>query len=414
MLAALVQIAGGPGSPMGQLLLAGEAGFAAWMAARRPEDVEALWRLFSHNRAGLLRHISLEAFLADWFWGDADARADDGDGGDGGGERAAGGACGRIRREDAAEFLSYVFWGSTRAEVEALPGGAAALESKLAALEAAAGCAFAPGAATSSSSSEAGGGGGRRIMAHLREPLRVSYRPAVLYGLTELLSVAKRLNMSKRGFRKIMHPLFAIYLHDPCVTSDSSPGPPAPVAVVTTEAKGSAAAATEVAAPGGDAAEEREAAAAHAAATAAASNAPPPPPPSSPTPLPASVRAAASGTGGAGGGKSPIVFLHGIGIGLLPYQRFLDELAAACPDRPLVALEYKHVSMRLTGHVPSVDEMAVGVSEALAALGYGSATLVGHSYGTLVASRFSKLFPHKRLGTVHAFEPGVVIARRAC
>ncbi len=76
-------------------------------------------------------------------------------------------------------------------EVEALPGGAAALESQVAALERAAGCRFAPGSTP-----------GRRIMAHLREPLRMSYRPAVLYGLTELMSVAKRLSLAKRGARR--------------------------------------------------------------------------------------------------------------------------------------------------------------------------------------------------------------------
>lgn len=43
----------------------------------------------------------------------------------------------------------------------------------------------------------------------------------------------------------------------------------------------------------------------------------------------------------------------------------------------------------------SVDELAVGVRDALAALGHPRATLVGHSYGTLVASRFSKLFPEQ-------------------
>ncbi len=50
--------------------------------------------------------------------------------------------------------------------------------------------------------------------------------------------------------------------------------------------------------------------------------------------------------------RPPIVVLHGLGIGLLPYQRLLDELAAACPDRRLVVLEYKHVAMRLTTQVP--------------------------------------------------------------
>lgn len=51
----------------------------------------------------------------------------------------------------------------------------------------------------------------------------------------------------------------------------------------------------------------------------------------------------------------PIVFLHGIGIGVMPYQKFLDELSATCSDRPLLVLEYKHVSMRLTHHVPRWD-----------------------------------------------------------
>ncbi len=35
-----------------------------WLPLERdPEEVEALWRLFSHNRAGLLRHVSLESFI---------------------------------------------------------------------------------------------------------------------------------------------------------------------------------------------------------------------------------------------------------------------------------------------------------------------------------------------------------------
>ncbi len=76
-----------------------------------------------------------------------------------------------------------------REEVEALPGGPAALSAKLRDLERAAGAPLLPGGPTP----------GRRIMAHLREPLKVSYRPAVLYGITELLSVAKRLGLAQRG-----------------------------------------------------------------------------------------------------------------------------------------------------------------------------------------------------------------------
>lgn len=76
-----------------------------------------------------------------------------------------------------------------REEVEALPGGPEALSAKLRDLERAAGAPLLPGGPTP----------GRRIMAHLREPLKVSYRPAVLYGITELLSVAKRLGLAQRG-----------------------------------------------------------------------------------------------------------------------------------------------------------------------------------------------------------------------
>lgn len=42
--------------------------------------------------------------------------------------------------------------------------------------------------------------------------------------------------------------------------------------------------------------------------------------------------------------------------------------------------------------------MAAAVGEALDALGHRRAVLMGHSYGTLVASRFAKLYPER----VHA------------
>jgi hypothetical protein len=40
------------------------------------------------------------------------------------------------------------------------------------------------------------------------------------------------------------------------------------------------------------------------------------------------------------------------GIGLLTYRQLLADLATAFPHRPILALEYKHVSMRLTTYVP--------------------------------------------------------------
>ncbi len=58
----------------------------------------------------------------------------------------------------------------------------------------------------------------------------------------------------------------------------------------------------------------------------------------------------------------PLVFLHGIGLGLAPYTGFLDGLAKQHPGRPVIAVQFKHVSMRLTTKIPSVVEIADGVA----------------------------------------------------
>lgn len=51
----------------------------------------------------------------------------------------------------------------------------------------------------------------------------------------------------------------------------------------------------------------------------------------------------------------PIVFLHGVGAGLLPYIPFLLRVTAL--DRPVLAVEYKHLSMRWTDHIPTAPQV---------------------------------------------------------
>lgn len=51
----------------------------------------------------------------------------------------------------------------------------------------------------------------------------------------------------------------------------------------------------------------------------------------------------------------PIIFLHGVGAGLLPYIPFLLRTTAL--GRPLLAVEYKHLSMRWTDHIPTAPEV---------------------------------------------------------
>eukprot|EP00879_Flechtneria_rotunda_P023592 GHRR01024959.1.p1 GENE.GHRR01024959.1~~GHRR01024959.1.p1 ORF type:complete len:452 (+),score=112.94 GHRR01024959.1:201-1556(+) len=81
----------------------------------------------------------------------------------------------------------------------------------------------------------------------------------------------------------------------------------------------------------------------------------------------------------------PLVFLHGVGAGLLPYLALVFHLPAI--GRPLIMVESKHVSMRLIRSIPTVDNMADTVAAILTAHGARKAAVMAHSYGTMVASR---------------------------
>jgi pimeloyl-ACP methyl ester carboxylesterase len=90
------------------------------------------------------------------------------------------------------------------------------------------------------------------------------------------------------------------------------------------------------------------------------------------------------------------VFLHGIGLGLAPYLGFLSRMAAAADASPeggrrtLVAVQYRHVSMRLSRHIPTAVEVARDVEAFLVQAGISEACVAAHSYGTLVASALIK------------------------
>jgi pimeloyl-ACP methyl ester carboxylesterase len=76
----------------------------------------------------------------------------------------------------------------------------------------------------------------------------------------------------------------------------------------------------------------------------------------------------------------------------------LDNLAAAA-GRPLLALEFKHVSMRWVLWVPTVDEVAEVLVAIMRREGVQRCCLVGHSYGTAVASRLLQQHPGKVVQT---------------
>lgn len=50
-----------------------------------------------------------------------------------------------------------------------------------------------------------------------------------------------------------------------------------------------------------------------------------------------------------------MVFLHGVGAGLLPYIHVLLRLTAL--GQPIMAVEYKHLSMRWTDFIPTAPQV---------------------------------------------------------
>jgi pimeloyl-ACP methyl ester carboxylesterase len=93
--------------------------------------------------------------------------------------------------------------------------------------------------------------------------------------------------------------------------------------------------------------------------------------------------------------KLPILFIHGIGIGLYPYLAFLRELAAQDPDVGILAIEILPISMHITAPPLERDAMCAAITRILDAHGLHRVVVAGHSYGTVIAAHLL----HKQQGT---------------
>ncbi|KAK0749718.1 Alpha/Beta hydrolase protein [Schizothecium vesticola] len=81
----------------------------------------------------------------------------------------------------------------------------------------------------------------------------------------------------------------------------------------------------------------------------------------------------------------PILFLHGIGIGLWPYTRFLSTLTSD-PSIGLIALELLPISARLTAPPLPRLEFLRQLRAILAAHGWDDFVVVSHSYGSVLTT----------------------------
>ncbi|KAI1158485.1 hypothetical protein F5B18DRAFT_85720 [Nemania serpens] len=91
--------------------------------------------------------------------------------------------------------------------------------------------------------------------------------------------------------------------------------------------------------------------------------------------------------------KLPLVFMHGIGIGLWPYICHLSNLneAVAGDDQiGIIALEYLPVSARLSDVPLSQAQFLSQISLLLDVHGWDQFAISGHSYGTVLATHMLK------------------------
>ncbi|KXZ45736.1 hypothetical protein GPECTOR_51g722 [Gonium pectorale] len=246
---------------------------------------------------------------------------------------------GVIRQDNLADLLAYGFWYKSREEMQA-EGQGPMLSRCVEQLMDAFGKPLPPGHTP-----------GLTSMTHLWEPLRVGYRPLMLYAGTEVLALLCRAALLAMGFRLGSVPEAGGML----------------VAAAGMELPTAAG----VGAGAGPGAQRRQQ---WAAAGGAQPQEPQEQQPSR-------------------GSVTPVVLLHGVGLGLLPYLNMLRCLRAA--GLPILALEYKHVSLRLCSIIPSADDIAAALLRLMDRAGLEQACVVGHSYGTFVASRLAQVHPDR-------------------
>lgn len=82
--------------------------------------------------------------------------------------------------------------------------------------------------------------------------------------------------------------------------------------------------------------------------------------------------------------KKPIVFIHGIGAGLMCYSFFIPPLIAL--GAPIFFIELPFVSMHCIEEVPTMQETLRDMQQMLHRHGFDDAVFVGHSLGSAVTA----------------------------
>lgn len=110
--------------------------------------------------------------------------------------------------------------------------------------------------------------------------------------------------------------------------------------------------------------------------------------------------------------RLPLLFIHGIGIGLYPYVNFLASINSRYEDEAsdgqigIIALEIMPVSFRITGPMPEKGQMCEEILQILKEHHWEKFVLVSHSYGSVISTHLLK-DPEisRRVGPVMLVDP---------
>lgn len=92
--------------------------------------------------------------------------------------------------------------------------------------------------------------------------------------------------------------------------------------------------------------------------------------------------------------RLPVLFVHGIGIGLYPYVDFLSDINSFANDQSnsrdgdvgILAIEIMPISFRITHSALNNDELCAELRQILTEHNYDRFVLVSHSYGSVIST----------------------------
>lgn len=103
--------------------------------------------------------------------------------------------------------------------------------------------------------------------------------------------------------------------------------------------------------------------------------------------------------------RLPVLFIHGIGIGLYPYVKFLSQINEPHKERDgigdigIIAIEIMPISFRITSAALEKEQMCLEIHQILRHHGWHKCILISHSYGYVFSE---SIFLH--LGFMMSFE----------